>query len=157
RGFVALGETLEDDIDCVEQVEDGNVRVGCWRGGGEFNLAGHARENIFLFAFAHLQFGGGVLEFFVFDELADEFPTRIFALVFALDDDLLVYGQQFAALDIHERRGHHEKLAGDLQVELAHEVNVRDELRGELGEVDLVNVHLLLLDEIEQQVERALK
>jgi hypothetical protein len=32
---------------------------------------------------------------------------------------------------------------------------VRDELRGELGEVDLVNVHFLLLDEIEEQIERA--
>jgi hypothetical protein len=34
---------------------------------------------------------------------------------------------------------------------------VRDELRGELGEVDLVNVHLLLFDEIKEQVERAFK
>ena len=36
-------------------------------------------------------------------------------------------------------------------------VNVFDELRGELGEVDLVNVHLLLFDEIKEQIERAFK
>src|SRR5205814_656525 len=61
--------------------------------------------------------------------------------------------QQFAALDVHECRGHHEKLAGDFEVELAHDLDVFDELRGERGEVDLVNVHLLLLDQIKQQVE----
>jgi hypothetical protein len=30
-------------------------------------------------------------------------------------------------------------------------------LRGELGEVDFVNIHLLLFDEIKEQVERAFK
>ena len=34
-------------------------------------------------------------------------------------------------------------------------VNVFDELRGELGEVDLINVHFLLFDEIKEQIERA--
>jgi len=51
----------------------------------------------------------------------------------------------------------HEKLAGHFEVELAHQVNVFDELRGEPGEVDLVNVHLLLFDKIKEQVERAFK
>ena len=71
--------------------------------------------------------------------------------------DLLVHRQQFAALDVHERRGHHEEFAGDLQVELPHQVDVFDELGGQLGEVDLVNVHLLLLDQIKKQIERAFK
>ena len=69
----------------------------------------------------------------------------------------LLRRQEHAAFDHHERGGHHEKLAGDLKVELAHQVNVGDELRGEFGEVDLVNVHLLLFDEIKEQVERAFK
>lgn len=58
---------------------------------------------------------------------------------------------------MYERRGHHEELAGDLEVELAHHLDVFDELRGEPGEVDRIDVHLLLLDEIEEQIQRAFK
>ena len=52
---------------------------------------------------------------------------------------------------------HSKPVARDFQVELAHHVDVFDELRGERREVDLVDVHLLLLDEIKQQVERTFK
>ena len=97
------------------------------------------------------------MNFFVFDELADEFPARVFALVLALHGHLLIHGQQLAALDVHERRGHDEKLAGEVEVEHPHDLDVFDELRGELREVDLVDVHLLLLDEVEEEVERAFK
>ena len=93
--------------------------------------------------------GGGVLEFFVFDELTDQFPARVFAFLLAFHLHLLVHGQQFAALDIHERRGHDEEFAGDLQIELAHEVDVFDELRGEPREVDLINVHLIKKEEVD--------
>jgi hypothetical protein len=99
--------------------------------------------------------GGGVLEFLVLDELADEFPTRVFAFFLAFRDDLLIDGEQLATLDIHERRGHDEELAGDVEIEHTHDIDVFDELRGELGEVDFVDVDLLFLDEIEQQVERS--
>ena len=81
----------------------------------------------------------------------------LIAIFFLLGLHALVHGQQFAALDEHQRRGHHEKFAGDFEIELAHHLDVFDELRGELGEVDLVNVHLLLLDEIKEQIQRAFK
>src|SRR5580698_7614841 len=149
---VALFEALQHAVDGVKQVENGNVRFRRGRGGFKFQFSRQARKNIFLLGFTNLQLRGGVLEFFIFDELADQFPARVFAFVLAFDDDLLIHWQEFAALDIHERRGHHEKFAGDLKIEFAHEVNVRDELRGELGEIDFVNIHFLLLDEIKQQV-----
>ena len=79
-----------------------------------------ARENVFLLDFELLQLRGGIFEFFVFDELTDQFPTRILPFLFALDLHLLLHGQQFAALDIHQRRGHDEEFAGDLQVQQAH-------------------------------------
>ena len=125
------------------------------RGIFKFELAGQAREDVFLLGFEDLQARGGVLELFVFDKLPDQFPARVFAFLLALDLHLLVHRQQFAALDVHERRGHHEKFAGDLQIELAHQVNVLDELGGEAREVDFINVHLLLFDEIKEQIERA--
>ncbi len=48
-----------------------------------------------------------------------------------------------------------EKFAGDFQVEQAHRVDMLDELRGELREVDLIDVHFLFFDEVKQQIERA--
>ena len=101
--------------------------------------------------------GGGILEFLVFNQLADEFPARILAFLFAFDLRLLIGGQQFAAFDVHERRGHDEEFAGDFKVEFTHEVNVFDELRGQPGEVDRVNVHFLLFDEVKEQIQRAFK
>src|SRR6266516_4219543 len=112
------------------------------------------QENVFP-RLALLQLRGGVFELFVFDELADQLPARVFLLLVALGLDLLVHRQQFAALDIHERRGHHEKLTGDFEVELAHQLDVLNELRGDLRQVDLVNVHLLLFHQVQEQVERA--
>ena len=146
---------MKHAVDGVEQIENRNVRPGRRCGAFKFEFAGQARKNVFLFGLEDLQAGGGVLEFFVFDELADEFPARVFAFLLAFHRHLLVHGQQFAALDIHERRGHDKEFAGDLQIELAHEVNVFDELRGEPREVDLINVHLLLFDEVKEQIERA--
>ncbi len=151
----ALVEALQHAADGVEQVKNGNIRLGRRGGVLKFQFARHAREDVFLFGLEHLQAGGGVLEFLVFHQLADEFPARVFALLLALDLHLLVHRQQLATFDVHERRGHHEKFAGNLQIELPHEIDVFDELRGEFGEVDFVNVHLLLLDQIKEQIERA--
>ena len=104
---------------------------------------------------ANLQLRSGVFEFFVFDELADEFPARIFAFLLVFDLHLLIDGQKFAALDVHERGGHHEEFAGDVEIEHAHDFDVFDELGGELGEVDFVNIDFFLPDEVEKQIERA--
>ena len=104
---------------------------------------------------ALLQVRGRVLEFFILDELADEFPAWVLGLIVALGLRLLVHRQQFPALDVHECRGHHEELAGDLEVELAHQIDVFDELSGNFRQVDLVNIHLLLFHQVKEQVERA--
>ena len=153
--LVPLLKAFEHTADGMDEVEQGNLRARrrfCWF---KFELAREAGKNIFLLRLALLQLRGGVFELFVFDELADQLPARVFLLLVALGLDLLVHRQQFAALDIHERRGHHEKLAGDFEVELAHQLDVLDELRGDLRQVDLVNVHLLLFHQVKEQVERA--
>ena len=86
RVAFALFEPLQHAVDGVEQIENGDVRLDGGRGGFKFQFARQAREDIFLARFERLQLRGGVLEFFVFDELADEFPARVFAFVLALDD-----------------------------------------------------------------------
>jgi len=89
-----------------------------------------------------------IIEDIVYDPFVDEEMA-------ATGGDLLVHGQQFPAFDVHQGRGHDEKLAGDFQIEHPHEIDVFDELSGELREVDLVNIHFLLFNEIKEQVERA--
>src|ERR1035437_1525726 len=149
-------EPLEHDVDGVDQVEDGGFRTrGLLR--RKFQFAGRARENVFLPGFEDLELRRGILEFLVFDQLADQFPARVFALIFAFHLRLLVNGQQFAALDVHQSRGHHQKLARNLQVQHPQGVDVLDELGRQPGEIHLVNVHLLLLYQIKKQIERAFK
>ena len=46
-------------------------------------------------------------------------------------------------------------IAGDFQVEQPHGLDVIDELGGQPGEVDLVNINLLLSYQIKEQIERA--
>ena len=151
----ALGHALKNGADGVDEIEDGHVRLR--RLGLEDGLGRFAAIDALLADFQFLQTRRRVLELLVLDKLADEFPTRVFAVVLFFDRDLLIDGQQLAALDVHERGSHDEKLAGDVEVELAHDLDVLDELRSERGKVDLVDVHFLLLDEIKQQVERTLE
>ncbi len=46
---------------------------------------------------------------------------------------------------------------GDLQIQQPHHLDIFDELGGQLGEVDLVNIHLLLFDQVEEQIQRPFK
>ena len=101
--------------------------------------------------------GGSILELFVFDQLPDQLPAWVLTLVFALGLHLLLDGQELAALDVHQRRRHDHELAGNFEVQQPHRFDVLDELRCQLGEIHLINVHLLLFDQIKEQIERALK
>ena len=63
-----------------------------------------------------------------FHEPANELPTGIIALfVLGLGLDLEIHREQLAALDVEQRGRHHQKLAGDFQVEFAHLFDVGDE------------------------------
>jgi hypothetical protein len=69
----------------------------------------------------------------------------------------LVQGKELTAFNKHQRGGHHQKLAGHFQIKLPHHVHILDELGRDLGQVHLINVHFLLLDQIKQEIERPLK
>ena len=89
---LAFGEPLEDRVHCIDQVKNRNLWTGrCC--GLELQLARGARKNVVLARFHHRELGRGIFEFFVFDQLPDQFPTRIFALVVAFDLRLLIDGQ----------------------------------------------------------------
>ena len=117
--------------------------LDCGRRGGNLLANGQARESIFLLDFAGLKVDGGVLEFLISDQLADEFPAGVLGVVLLGGLGLEVPGQQLAAFDVHEGGGHDEEFAGDVQVQKAHEVDVFDELGGEVGQIGFINVDFL--------------
>ena len=94
------------------------------------------------------------------EELADEVPARVLALL-ALGAGLLVGArvgrEEHPALDVGERRRHHEELAREVEVEHLHRLEVGGVLVGDAGDGDVVDVHLVLADEVEQEVERTLE
>ena len=54
-----------------------------------------------------------------------------------------------------ERRGHEDELGADIEIHFARLVEVAQVLRRDGGDGDVANVDLLLADEVEQQIERA--
>ena len=61
--------------------------------------------------------------------------------------------QQRARLQVDQRRGHDEELAGDVEVQVLRGPQVGQVLVGDLRHADLVQVHLVLLDQVQEQVE----
>ena len=69
----------------------------------------------------------------------------------------LVHREELPAFDIHQRSGHNQELARDFEIEQAHRIYVFDKLLGQTRQIDLVNVHFLLFNQIKEQIERAFK
>ena len=63
--------------------------------------------------------------------------------------------QQRLRLDVDERRRHHQELAGDVEVQLLHQLDRVEVLRGDQRDRDVVDVDLVPPDEVQQQIERA--
>jgi len=63
--------------------------------------------------------------------------------------------QQHLRFDQDERGGHVQEICGDVDVQLFELVEVVQILTGDFGDGDVVDVHLLLADQVEQQIERA--
>ena len=98
------------------------------------------------------QLGGG-LELLVLEQAADQRVARIF-LVRRIAGRGLGPRQQHLALDVDQRRRHHQELAGDVEVQLLHQVQVLEVLPGDDRDLDVVDVHLVLLDQMNEQIER---
>ena len=63
--------------------------------------------------------------------------------------------QQHLALDVNQRRRHDEELAGEVEVQLLQQVQVLEVLLRDDRDLDVIHVHLVLLDQMDEQVERA--
>jgi hypothetical protein len=145
--FFALEDLLED-VDEIDEGDDeftfgtfvvveGLVRLG---------------PDVFFDLLFLVEKLGGVLEFFVLEETLDEFLSQVFSLLFGTGE--WVGREQHFGFDVDERGGHVNEFGGDVDVEMFELVEVVEILRGDFGDLDVVNIHFLLFDEIEQEVER---
>jgi len=96
----------------------------------------------------------GVFEFFVLDEALDEFFARIGGLF--LGRSQRIGREKHFGLDVDERGGHVDEFGGDVDVLNFELVEVGEVLRGDEGDLDVVDVHFLLFDEVEQEIEGTL-
>ncbi len=137
----------------ADEVEDGDFGEGCgflW-GGLLVRVVGEAA---FLFHFPEAEEAGGVLEFFVFDELSDEFPAWVvlFGVFFGW---LVDAGEECAAFEVHQVCGHDDELGGEVDVEEFEGVDVVEVLAGDSLDGDGMDVELIFFDEVEEEVEGA--
>jgi hypothetical protein len=102
-----------------------------------------------------MQHLGGRLELFVLQQPVDQFLSRIFKLLFL--GLRRIARQQHPRLDLDKRRGHHQKVGRDRNVEALHQPDVPQVLVGDLRDRDVEDIRLLLTDQKEQQIERARK
>ena len=99
------------------------------------------------------QLGGG-LEPLMLEQPADERLARILFRIF-----LRRIGprQQHPRLDVNERGRHDEELAGHVEVQFLHQVEVVEILLRDQRDRNVVDIHLVLLDQVQQQIERPLE
>ena len=62
--------------------------------------------------------------------------------------------EKHSGFDVDERGGHVDEFGGDVDVLDFELVEVVEILGGDFGDLDVVDVHFLLFDEVEQEVER---
>ena len=106
------------------------------------------------FAAPVVQQSGGFLEAPVLDQLADQSLARVLFLLAFLALGRRA-GQEGAALDLQKRRRHHDEVARQLDVQGLQQVEVGEVLVGDLRDLDLADIHLLALDEVQQEVHGA--
>ena len=103
-----------------------------------------------------MQLRGGFLELFVFNQLPDQLPARIIFFCFLLRR-LLIHWKQAAALDIEKVRRHDDEFAGHIDIQFLEGLQIFEVLPGDALDRDVVDVELIALDQIEQEIERALE
>src|SRR5688572_1398311 len=91
-----------------------------------------------------------LLEPAILEELSDQALARVLFLLHGRDGG----GKKHARLDPHERRRHHEELPRHFQVQLPHQIQRLQILAGDLRDRDVGDLDLVLLDQVQQQVQR---
>ena len=154
---LALFEALEHALEGGDQVQGTHLAGEQSRTTIRRRSRGGAPEKFCPQLLTVAQIARGFFEFFVFDELADQFPARIFLFALVFDRSLQIDRQQGAAFDVEKIRGHDDELAADLDVDGLHRLEIFEVLPGDPLDRNVINIHLVLAHEVEQEVERSLE
>jgi hypothetical protein len=92
----------------------------------------------------------------VLQQTAHQRVARVFRFAFHARRGLRPR-QQHLRLDVDEGGRHDDELAGDVEVQLLHHLESLEILLRDERDRDVVDADLVLLDEVQQQIERALE
>ncbi len=150
-----LFESLQDILEGSDEVENGNFGQGSrFKILGFCVFLGSEGEDRFLLDLPAGEEAGGILEFFVFNELADQFPTRV-VFVCLVVGRLFPFGEKGPALNIHQVGGHGDEFGCQIDVEKFEGLEVIEILGCDPFQRYVVNVHLVFPNEVKKQVEGA--
>ncbi len=153
----SVADGLADGVEGLQQVPDADlihVHLGLGIGRQPVDEAGRAAEPLLVLLGGRIEQIGRVLELLVFEKLANQLGPWVGGLVLRY---LLRRGlrQQHRRLDLHQRRGHDQKIARQVDVELFEHLDIPQILVRDLRQRDVVDIDLLLADQIQQKVQRA--
>src|SRR5215471_3468728 len=145
--------SLQHLLKRLDQVDD----VGGEFGFGTFGLdeflqrrIGQQRFFDLLLLQKHLRRG---FELLMLQQAVDQFGPRIILLLCACHR---IARQEHLRFDMYQHGGHVDELGRNVHVEFANLLDIREILRGDLRNRDVVDIDVLLADEIEQQIQRSL-
>jgi len=146
--FLALEDLLED----ADEVNEGDDEFAL---GGFVVIEGFVGlgPDVFFDLLLLVKKLSGIFEFFVLEEALDEFFARVGGLLFGGGER--VGREKHFGFDVDERGRHVDEFGGDIHIEFLELVEVGEVLGGDYGDGDVMNVHFLLFDEVEEEVERA--
>jgi hypothetical protein len=128
----------------LEQILVGERKHECAFLAGDGDVAPHST------GFQEL---GVLLELLVFDQLLDQFLPWILIFLVKLN----VHGKEHPALDGQQFRRHLVETGHRAQINILMAGEIVDELVGDLGDGDIVDVHFGLLDHVQQKFQRSVK
>ena len=99
---------------------------------------------------------GGRFVPFVFEQPPHQDVARIL-LVAVGAGSRLGPRQQHSGLDVNQRGGHHQEVAGHVEIQLLQQMNRIEILLRDDHDRDVVDVQLVFPDQIQKQIERAVE
>ena len=148
RHFLA---PLEDLLERLHQIDERNDHLALDRV-ARVERAIRPRPNVILDLLLLIQQLRGVLEFLVFEQPVNQLVARIFQRI---GPGERIGRQQHLRFDVDQRRGHVDEIGGDVDIELFELVEVIEILLGDFRDGNVVDVHLLPANQIEQEIERS--
>ena len=163
----ALGADLAREVD-LRAVDDALKRVeelveadvGERRGSLRLDRRRAAEEDVAPGDAARAERLGGSLVLLILEQAQDQLRARIGLLLVRLGvvrRGVRVGRQEHLRLDVRERRRHQQVLSRDVEVEVLHHAEVREVPVGDEGDGEVEDLELVLLNQVQEQVERPLE